>query len=472
MTARTMPAQNPGSSKQDYATPDDFIAAVTKRFGDLAFDLAADSSNARAEKFYTKEDNSLVQDWTALRGNLWLNPEFADIDPWAKQCAQSAIWMPEHESDRKIFLLTPASVGANWFCEWVYGRARVFFLNGRLTFIGQDDPYPKDCILSVFGLPPGFEVWRWKPERVKPVAPKKTNGAAAAAEPAPPPPTNGVSKHNARKLDAWDRAEAAALIAENDLDTIEQITIHVAPIAETPGAVPNGPLPAHVLPDLGEHPSLTDPQTRLAFVERAMAMGFLQSDPSESLESAWIRLQYVAPVGFFRVDPRTPPTPKPIPGSYAVNPTQPENLGALCGKLRELGITVDLKTLAGWSVNDRGAVFDWVMFGGQENHTPRIILEELARQRQAAVNEMPVVAGCAGCANGVPFNKENAYKHTGEGPHCTTDTSALAATVDAEAAPKRKPGRPRKNKGGDPNAWERAALVAEEERNDLGPGLV
>jgi hypothetical protein len=39
-------------SKQDYKTPDDFIAAVQKRFGIIQFDLAAHRQNARHERYF------------------------------------------------------------------------------------------------------------------------------------------------------------------------------------------------------------------------------------------------------------------------------------------------------------------------------------------------------------------------------------------------------------------------------------
>ena len=40
-----MPAQKPGSSKQDYSTPRAFLDAVEKRFGRIKWDLAAHERN-------------------------------------------------------------------------------------------------------------------------------------------------------------------------------------------------------------------------------------------------------------------------------------------------------------------------------------------------------------------------------------------------------------------------------------------
>lgn len=39
-------------SKQDYATPDDFMAAVTQRFGLICFDLAAHRGNNKHERYF------------------------------------------------------------------------------------------------------------------------------------------------------------------------------------------------------------------------------------------------------------------------------------------------------------------------------------------------------------------------------------------------------------------------------------
>lgn len=169
----TLPAQRPGLSRQDYETPPDFIAAVRSRFGTIAWDLAASAASCRADSprsHYgpgsSAGEDALVQDWTNLLGTLWLNPPFGDLEPWARKCAESAaavrrstdrVW----RSDWRIAMLTPASIGANWFARHVHRRSLVLGLSPRLTFAGEKTPYPKDLMLSVFGVAPGFDVWRW-----------------------------------------------------------------------------------------------------------------------------------------------------------------------------------------------------------------------------------------------------------------------------------------------------------------------
>lgn len=163
-----MPAQVPGRSKQDYATPEDFIRVVKRRLGVKAFtfDFAADATNAKAATYWTEADDSLSygpQEWAdACRdGWGWLNPPFATIAPWASCCREA-----KEECGASIAFLVPAGVGANWFRDHVDGHALVLFLNGRLAFM-PDKPdwlYPKDCVLCLYApqIDPGYAVWSWK----------------------------------------------------------------------------------------------------------------------------------------------------------------------------------------------------------------------------------------------------------------------------------------------------------------------
>lgn len=152
----TEPIQKPGRSKQDYGTPWEFVRVCGQCFGMPTWDLAASLENRKAPAHYDEAADSLKQDWTRLDGTLWLNPPFADIDPWAEKCATVR--------DRRGFtlLLTPASIGCGWFARHVLGKAMVLGISPRLTFEGTTAPYPKDLMLSVFGFGlSGFDQWRW-----------------------------------------------------------------------------------------------------------------------------------------------------------------------------------------------------------------------------------------------------------------------------------------------------------------------
>jgi phage N-6-adenine-methyltransferase len=152
------PSMKRHQSKQDYATPPDFMEAVVRRFGPISWDLAAHAKNKKHASYFNEKQNSLKQDWHKIPGWLWLNPPFSNIAPWAEKCAQEA------KLGAKILFLTPASVGSNWFAENVHPHALVLALQGRICFDVNNPTwgYPKDCMLSVFADTAGFEVWDWK----------------------------------------------------------------------------------------------------------------------------------------------------------------------------------------------------------------------------------------------------------------------------------------------------------------------
>ncbi len=200
-----MPQQRPHRSKQDYGTPPELVAAIERRFGTITWDIAASADNAVCERFYSKDGiDALTDDWAqrfSPRDLLFLNPEFGSIaSVWAPLVARWRRRMPW----LRLLLLTPASVGSEWFQRYVHRRALVEALSPRLHFVGCDDPYPKDCMLSCFGMGVGFDVWRWDEDLVALPEPKPA---------APLPPPKAKPKRERRRVitsDEFGRYNAPA----------------------------------------------------------------------------------------------------------------------------------------------------------------------------------------------------------------------------------------------------------------------
>ena len=157
-----VPKQKPGKSKQNYCTPMKFIEAVHRALiiKEFAIDLAADSTNAVAVKYYSELDNALYHSWEGIEGWAWCNPPYSDITPWVKKASEECV------KGTKIALLVPASVGSNWWRDYVHKKAQIYFLNGRLAFM-RDKPkwlYPKDCALLLYGekVTPMYMIWNWR----------------------------------------------------------------------------------------------------------------------------------------------------------------------------------------------------------------------------------------------------------------------------------------------------------------------
>ena len=165
-----MPKQKPGSSRQDFRTPFEFIRAVETRYGKLTIDLAATGDDTRCETYIDRRTNSLSDDVDWLKeigrgGHAWLNPPFGKIEPWAKKCYQTIIKARgKNDWPMAINMLVPASVGSVWFAQWIYHIAKVYFVRPRLSFDGKH-PYPKDVMLCRFMTEPPNEntaLWKWK----------------------------------------------------------------------------------------------------------------------------------------------------------------------------------------------------------------------------------------------------------------------------------------------------------------------
>ena len=163
------PKQKPGKSKQDYGTPWPFIRACEARWGRFDVDLAAHQGNAKAPVYLSPEEDSLSVSWAHRFQHAptlaWLNPEFGNIPAFAEKCVcetPSSALHVRAPSNLRIVMLTPASIGTEWFANHVHGKALVLGVRPRLTFEGTKDPYPKDLMLSLFGFGEvGFDVWRW-----------------------------------------------------------------------------------------------------------------------------------------------------------------------------------------------------------------------------------------------------------------------------------------------------------------------
>lgn len=155
----TGPSIKRGKSVQVVGTPWGFIRAIERKFGPIAVDLAATAENAKAKIYITPEIDTFTQDWTDwLKGGLgFLNPEFDPMSKWVELC------MKQRANGAEFVTLMPASVGANWFWDYVQPYATVYSV-GRMIFEGHKDPYAKDLLLSHYCATPNHELqrWRWK----------------------------------------------------------------------------------------------------------------------------------------------------------------------------------------------------------------------------------------------------------------------------------------------------------------------
>lgn len=111
----------------EWETPPELFAQIAAVYGPFDLDAAASATNAKAPRFYTKDDDGLRQPWF---GNVWINPPYSNPAPWCQKAAEVT-----RDGDVLVVMLLPAAVDTEWFHQWVVPFAAWKPLRGRPAFL-------------------------------------------------------------------------------------------------------------------------------------------------------------------------------------------------------------------------------------------------------------------------------------------------------------------------------------------------
>jgi site-specific DNA-methyltransferase (adenine-specific) len=130
------------SSKTDnWSTPQDFFDLLNEEFH-FTLDPCADDLNHKCAKYYTKESNGLAQSWAGE--TVFCNPPYGrELPKWVKKCHDEA----EHAT---VVMLIPARTDTRAFHEFIYGKAEIRFIRGRLKFGGSKNSAPFPSMLVIY----------------------------------------------------------------------------------------------------------------------------------------------------------------------------------------------------------------------------------------------------------------------------------------------------------------------------------
>ena len=131
------------STTDMWATPQNFFDELNREFN-FSLDACALPSNAKCEKFFTPEQDGLSQNW---EGNVWCNPPYGrDVGNWVAKAYESA----HSGTETVVVMLLPARTDTKWFHEYIYGKAEVRFVKGRLKFGDGTNSAPFPSMVVVF----------------------------------------------------------------------------------------------------------------------------------------------------------------------------------------------------------------------------------------------------------------------------------------------------------------------------------
>jgi phage N-6-adenine-methyltransferase len=126
------------SNSYEWETPQELFDELNNEFN-LDVDVCATNENAKRKVFFTKESDGLKQDWLGLR--CWMNPPYGrQIGDWVQKAAEGGASV--------VVALLPARTDTRWFHDYIYNKAEIRFLKGRVKFSGKGPaPFPSMIVI-------------------------------------------------------------------------------------------------------------------------------------------------------------------------------------------------------------------------------------------------------------------------------------------------------------------------------------
>lgn len=130
------------SSKTDlWETPQELFDELNHEFH-FTLDVCALPENAKCSRYYTPEQDGLSQPW---EGVCWCNPPYGrEIGAWVRKALFSSA------RGATVVMLLPARTDTRWFHEYIWNKAEIRFIKGRLKFGGSKNSAPFPSMLVVF----------------------------------------------------------------------------------------------------------------------------------------------------------------------------------------------------------------------------------------------------------------------------------------------------------------------------------
>ena len=134
------------SNSNEWSTPQEFFDELNKEFN-FNLDPCADNHNAKCNKYFTVEQNGLLQDWKGH--TVFCNPPYGKvIGDWVKKAFEEA-----QKPNTTVVMLIPARTDTKYFHEYIYKKHEIRFIKGRLKFGNSKNsaPFPSMVVVMKKG---------------------------------------------------------------------------------------------------------------------------------------------------------------------------------------------------------------------------------------------------------------------------------------------------------------------------------
>lgn len=128
------------SKSNEWSTPPEFFKGLDTEFR-FTLDPCATATNALCKKYFTIEDNGLTQSWN--NEVVFCNPPYGrQIKDWVKKASLAVGGV--------VVMLIPARTDTAYFHQYIYGKAEIRFIRGRLKFGNSKNSAPFPSMIVIF----------------------------------------------------------------------------------------------------------------------------------------------------------------------------------------------------------------------------------------------------------------------------------------------------------------------------------
>lgn len=134
------------SNNMNWCTPQDFFEELDGEFN-FVLDAAATDRSAKCGLYFTPENDALSQSWD-FGGAVFCNPPYGrSIGHWVRKAYEESL------KGITVVLLIPARTDTSYFHDYIYEKAEIRFVRGRLHFTDEDGnafapaPFPSMVVI-------------------------------------------------------------------------------------------------------------------------------------------------------------------------------------------------------------------------------------------------------------------------------------------------------------------------------------
>lgn len=110
-----------------WETPPTLFNILNMEFN-FTLDPCCTKQTAKCKKYFTEVEDGLIQDWS--QDIVFVNPPYGrQLGKWVEKASKEA------EKGATVVMLIPARTDTRWFHDFIYNKAEIRFLKGRVKFL-------------------------------------------------------------------------------------------------------------------------------------------------------------------------------------------------------------------------------------------------------------------------------------------------------------------------------------------------